>query len=176
MKIDITGNPGTGNTFNDIHIDINKVENLNPNATTVNNYYYGTHEDRTMNHKQKEEIIDTSVQREEILRYVYRLKEYITDDWKQCYDNLWNDILNINEVQKELYNPGKQQGTNFNRNLVANIIHYLGMRGMFKDYNAAQITTLLEGDKDHSVRRALGKEPTSEIANRIKSVIQHHKK
>ena len=40
MKLDITGNPGTGNTFSETHIDY--VENYNPNAQTVINNNYGT--------------------------------------------------------------------------------------------------------------------------------------
>lgn len=40
MKIDITGNPGTGNTFQEFNIQ--HVDNFNPNATTViNNYNNG---------------------------------------------------------------------------------------------------------------------------------------
>ena len=36
MDIKIEGNPGTGNTFQEIHIGT--VQNYNPNATTVINY------------------------------------------------------------------------------------------------------------------------------------------
>lgn len=39
MEINIKGDPGQGNTFQDIHID--HVDNFNPNATTVVNNYYG---------------------------------------------------------------------------------------------------------------------------------------
>ena len=41
MKLDITGNPGTGNTFSETHIDY--VENYNPNAQTVINNNYGNY-------------------------------------------------------------------------------------------------------------------------------------
>lgn len=44
MKIEITGNPGTGNTFSEVHIGY--VNNYNPNATTVvQNYYDGKQPD-----------------------------------------------------------------------------------------------------------------------------------
>lgn len=33
MDLKITGNPGTGNTFQEVHIGT--VQNYNPNATTV---------------------------------------------------------------------------------------------------------------------------------------------
>lgn len=36
MDININGNPGTGNTFQEVHIT--NVQNYNPNATTVINY------------------------------------------------------------------------------------------------------------------------------------------
>lgn len=38
MDINITGNPGQGNTFQEIHIGT--VQNYNPNATTVINNNY----------------------------------------------------------------------------------------------------------------------------------------
>ena len=39
MDINIKGNPGTGNTFQEIHIGT--VQNYVPNATTVINNNYG---------------------------------------------------------------------------------------------------------------------------------------
>lgn len=39
MDLKITGNPGTGNTFQEVHIGT--VQNYNPNATTVINHNYG---------------------------------------------------------------------------------------------------------------------------------------
>lgn len=172
MKIDITGNPGTGNSFTEIHI--NNVENYNPNAQTVINYNYGTRAKKGSETRQSNDNIDTTPIRQEILSYVSRLKPYLIDEWKQGYDKLWNDILDITEVSTQIYNPGKQQDTNFNRNLVANIIHSLGMQGAFGDYNAAKLTEALEGDKGHSVRRALGNDPDKEIVSRLKSVFRNH--
>lgn len=160
MKIDITGNPGTGNSFTEVHI--NNVENYNPNAQTVINYNYGTRTRKSDETKHANDNIDTAPIRAEILNYVSRIKPCLADEWKQGYDKLWNDILDIPEVSAQIYNPGKQQDTNFNRNLVANIIHCLGIQGAFGEYNAAQLTEALEGDKDHSVRRALGIDPDKE--------------
>lgn len=168
MKLDITGNPGTGNTFSETHIDY--VENYNPNAQTVINYNYGTRAKKDCDKQHANDNVDNSFLREEILDYVSRLKSDLSDDSKQGYEQLWNDILDIPEVSAQIYNPGKQQNTSFNRNLVANIIHYLGMQGAFGEYNAAQLTERLEGDKDHSVRRALGKDPNDEIIDKIKTL------
>lgn len=169
MKIEITGNPGTGNSFTEVHI--NNVENYNPNAQTVINHNYGSRAKKGGDNPQNVNNIDTAPIRAEILNYVSRLKPYLADDSKQGYEKLWNDILDIPEVTAQIYNPGKQQDTNFNRNLVANIIHYLGTRGAFSEYNAAQLTERLEGDKDHSVRRALGKDPDDEIIDKIKALL-----
>lgn len=172
MKIEITGDPGTGNTFSETHIDY--VENYNPNAQTVVNYNYGTSAKKVCDQGQANDNADTAPIRQEIFSYVSRLKPCLNNNWKQCYDKLWSDILSIPEVAEKIYNPGKQQNTNFNRNLVANIIHYLGIQGAFGEYNAAQFTEALEGDKDHSVRRALGADPEKGIEAKIKNLLQRH--
>lgn len=169
MKLDITGNPGTGNTFSETHIDY--VENYNPNAQTIINYNYGTRAKKDCDKQHANDNVDNSFLREEILDYVSRLKSDLSDDWKQGCDKLWNDILDLPEVSAKVYSPGKQQGTNFNRNLVANIIHYLGLQGAFDNYNATQLTKDLEGDKDHPVRSALGVDPDQDIANKINNLI-----
>lgn len=115
------------------------------------------------------EITDKSAIRAEILAYVKRIQIYVSDDWKSRYIKMWEDILDLEVVAKNVYNPGKQQGTDFNRNLVANIIHYLDSQHLYKgNYNASTMAMALEGDKDHSVRGALGKDPSPAIASRLK--------
>ena len=42
MKLEKDFNPGQNNTYNEYNINIGTVQNFNPNATTVNNTYYGT--------------------------------------------------------------------------------------------------------------------------------------
>lgn len=169
MKIEIEGNPGTGNTFSETHIE--HVENYNPNAQTVINNYYGTRARKENDRPKAGKETDYDLIRQEILDYVSRLKRYLDNDWKQGYDKLWNDILDVPEVAEKIYDPGKQQGTNFNRNLVANIICCLSTHGAFKDYNAAQFTEALEGDKDHSVRHALGFGPGKAISDKIQELL-----
>lgn len=183
-KMDDSGSNNTENTFQQFNIQ--HVENLNPNATTVINNYYGKREGPIKCNEQKPETteakssngVQTNKQsaegnmliRTEILQYISRLKLIIADDWKQGFDKLWNNILDLTEVSSQIYNPGKQQKTNFNRNLVANIIHYLGSKGMIKDYNASKIAELLEGDKEHSVRSSLGKDPNDDILAAILNI------
>lgn len=170
MEIDIKGNPGTGNTYSETHIGY--VQNYNPNAQTVINNNYGTRTRKEPDKLQTTENVDTAPLRQEILNYVSLLKPLLKDEWKSRYDKLWNDILNIPEVSAKVYSPGKQQETNFNRNLVANIIHCLGMQGAFGEYNATQLAEALEGDKDHSVRHALGNDPDKDIAGKVRSLIK----
>ncbi|MBO4892331.1 MAG: hypothetical protein J5502_06945 [Prevotella sp.] len=114
------------------------------------------------------EITEISAIRAEILAYVKRIQIYVSDDWKSRYLKMWEEILDFEVVAKNVYNPGKQQGTDFNRNLVANIIHYLDSQHLYKDnYNASTMALALEGDKDHSVRAALGKDPSPAITSRL---------
>lgn len=182
MKIEIDGNPGTGNTFTEIHIG--QVQNYNPAATTVVNNYYGdgnTSEGTSQSEepatpvrsaKPSQSDIDTRPIHDEILRYVSKVRPMLSDEYKAGFQDLWTDILAIPEVDAEVYIPGKQQGTNFNRNLVANILHQLGDHGFFGQYNAAAMARHLEGDSDHSVRNALGTSPARVIYNKVEKLLE----
>ena len=111
---------------------------------------------------------DTHFLKKSILEYVSKLVTELSDDWTQKYHKEWNGILALDIVAAKVYDPGKQQGTVFNRNLVANIIFYLGQNGVFKSpYKASHMARLLEGDPDSSVRAALGKYPDEKIVSRL---------
>ena len=165
MTIDIKGDPGKGNTF--MEISIEHVDNFYPAAfpiAGVNVSNKGTH----ARQQDVEPCVDTAQIRGEILDYVSRLRSHLANDWKNSYQRVWEEILDLTVVSASVYATGKQQGTNFNRSLVANIIHYLSGRGAYgNSYNAAQFALLLEGDKDHSVRSALGKDPSTDVAFRL---------
>ena len=174
MDIKIEGNPGTGNTFQEIHIGT--VQNYNPNATTVINYNGTGTEAREVQKggakaETPAEMRNLSAVRGQILDYVSCLntKELVCPEWVgKRYMDLWDQILSLPEVEAELCKIGKQHGTSFNRNLVGNIIYYLGNcvndRGrVYKNYNATFITEKLEADKEHSIRLALGKKPTDKV-------------
>ena len=121
MDINIKGNPGTGNTFQEVHIGT--VQNYNPNATTVINNNYGDKPksapapDKTMQQAECEQL------KSEIMEYVSRIKKYVADKWKNRYETIWRSVLDIPEVENLVFCPGKQKNTLFNRNLVANIIY-----------------------------------------------------
>lgn len=175
MDIKIEGNPGTGNTFQEINIGT--VQNYNPNATTVINYN-GTGgcervEQKAEKPKSKNpmEMRDLPPIREQIMTYVSCLntEDVVAPDWLGTkYMDLWNSILNISEVNAEVYNVGKQHGTSFNRKLIGNIIYYLAIcndkrKRVYKELNATLYAKKLEGDPEHSVRLAMGKLPKDEI-------------
>ncbi|MBR1682033.1 MAG: hypothetical protein IJ700_01510 [Bacteroidaceae bacterium] len=179
MKIEIDGNPGTGNTFTEVHIG--QVQNYNPAATTVVNNYYGevVQADAEVTGKPSQVAtnktvphIDTRPIHAEILRYVSKVRPLLVGEYKSSFQGLWVNILAIPEVDAEIYNPGKQQGTNFNRNLVANILHQLGEHGYFGQYNAAALARHLEGDSDHSVRTSLGTSPARVIFTKVEKLFE----
>lgn len=161
MDININGNPGTGNTFTEIHVQ--HADNVNPNATTVTvtHHHYG---EGQVAPKAKatggDTNVDTALIRTEILNYVDRLRPQLNGEWKHGYTKLWEGILDLGIVADSIYKPGKQQRTNFNRSLVGNIIHYLDRYGLYKNaYNATALAIALENDEGHTVRMALGKDP-----------------
>lgn len=185
MDIKIDGNPGTGNTFQEIYIGT--VQNYNPNATTVINYF-GTEGDKKEAKDEKPqgkspmEMRDIPPIREQIMLYVSCLntEDIVAPDWLGAkYMNLWDAILNIPEVEAEVYNPGNQHKTSFNRNLVGNIIYYLAIRHdqatrVYKELNATRYAEKLEGSGEHSVRLAMGKLPKDGIKKSLDKFMDNY--
>ena len=175
MNINIKGNPGTGNTYQEITIQ--HVENYNPAATTVNNYY-GTRVPgkKAASTSPSDANIDVAPIREEIINYVSRLRPFLVDEQKSGYMKLWKEILDLDIIAGEVYNPGKQQGTNFNRSLVANIIYYMVKKDFFGEqnsYNASLFAVALEGSAEHSVRAELRMLPAPDIISRLDCVLEN---
>lgn len=171
MDINIKGNPGTGNTFQEVHIDT--VQNYNPNATTVINYNYGdkpkamSSPDNNMTDDEREHL------KTEIMTYVSRIKQYVANEWRNRYETTWRSVLDIPEVKSIVFSPGKQKDTLFNRNLVANIIYIMCNAGFYTDTNATALTIALEGNNEHSVRGQLAKEPADELlVKHVKALLQ----
>lgn len=171
MDINIKGNPGTGNTFQEVHIGT--VQNYNPNATTVINYNYGdkpkamSSPDNNMTDDEREHL------KSEIMTYVSRIKQYVANERRNRYETTWRSVLNIPEVKSIVFSPGKQKDTLFNRNLIANIIYIMCNAGFYSETNATALTIALEGDKEHSVRGQLAKEPADELlVKHVKALLQ----
>jgi len=184
MNIDKEANLGSGNIIQEFNIGT--VGQLNPVATTVNNYYSA--DDEQVNPKSKNakneqknanDMRELPPIREQIMLYVSCLTGEVSPEWKSRYMDLWNGILDVKEVAAEVYNPGKQQKTSFNRNLVANIIYYLGniasvKTPVYNDYNATLYTEKLEGDREHSVRAALGRLPNDDIKKSLDGFMKNY--
>lgn len=172
MDIKIEGNPGSGNTFQEIKIGY--VENYNPNATTVINNHYGDRKKTAPAADESQKQLDILQRQTEILDYVGNLKQYVAKDWKNRYETLWHNILSLPEVSALIYDPGKQKDTTFNRNLVANILYIMCNQGIISETNATTLTVALEHDKDHPVRAQLRKDPDDkDLMSKIESLIHN---
>jgi hypothetical protein len=174
MSIDKEAVPGGGNIFNQ-EFHIGHVENLNPAATTVVNNYYGT---KARSRDDSPEPADRESVRKEILQYVETTYTYVDLSWKDKYMALWADILDLPEVKSKVYDAGKQWGTNFNRDLVANILYHLRARKIYAvvyrdNYNGAKMAEYLEGNKEHTVKHALRDEPAKEIREAIDTMLKN---
>ena len=159
--------------------NIREVHQLNPNATHVTNHYYG------------DQFVPKEVQRNEpsalapenatrnpqlskksILEYVMRLYPlHVRQEWIEKYQALWEEILELPAVVSRIYDKGRQQGTTFNRNLVANILHLMAEKKVLATDNATKLAMTLEGTSDTSVRAQLGVMPPKEIESSVGKMI-----
>lgn len=193
-KFIIEGNPGTGNTF----IHIGKAINVNPNATTVNNTINitaggddlaatalqeageGKHSGKKLSNMSlrdmlNNDLIDTGNIQQEILNYVSCIRPLVKDELDKQYMQLWNRILEHDTFKVDLYDPGKQE-CKFNRNLIANILHYLASKGFYKaPYNQSEMARKLEGDDQNPVRKALRSDPDDKYCKAVDAIIRELK-
>lgn len=162
-------------------INIQTAYNVNPAATKVENtFIIGS---RAEARKAMAEAtggkgcVDPKVIRPEILKYVSRVLPLLHEEAKGYFMRLWDDILNLPEVETKVYNPGNQMGTIFNRDLVANILYHLRIHRIYKvvyrdDYNGAALCEALEGDRDHSVKHALRDEPPFDVREAVDRLLK----
>ena len=193
----IDGNAGENNTI--VNMVIEKAYNVNPSAKVVNNTFnIGTREEASAaieeamgaqpmpeqpksetpksladTMKDPEECIDCSVIRKEILIYVSRIRPLVAPDKKDKFQKMWEGILDLEAVNSSVYKTGKQKETNFNRKLIANIIHHLDSRKMYaKPYKASDFAMALEKDSGKSVRGELGKFPSNYVCAEIDDYLE----
>lgn len=130
----------------------NLVINGNMNKSGTEHY-----EARTVEQKKD----TTKGKRETVMDYVGQLMPVVTDSYKERYQTIWKEILEQEAVSSVVYDRGRQAGTTFNRNLVAQITHM--MVGMVIDGRASDVklAELLEPEKGkkHPVRNALATSP-----------------
>ena len=171
MDIKIEGNPGTGNTFQEINIT-GPIQNYVPAATQVINNYYGTDKKES----DTEFVTDKETIRRKLLSDMDKLTDMVRNAKQAVWMNLWDDILEMPEVKHEVYNRGHNHDTIYNRKLVAAIVHFVGSSEKdclqwFSKYNATQITRTLEYKEGASIRGELGRNPSFEIQDALKKLI-----
>ena len=104
-----------------------------------------------------------------IIDYVMKLHPvYVSKEWQDKYEGLWKQILELPVVAEKIYDKGRQQGTTFNRNLVANILHLMAEKKVLAfTANATKMAEVLEGDANASVRAKLGEMPPKEVKDAV---------
>ena len=104
-----------------------------------------------------------------IIDYVMKLHPvYVSKEWQDKYEGLWKAILELPVVAEKIYDKGRQQGTTFNRNLVANILHLMAEKKVLAiTANATKMAEVLEGDANASVRAKLGEMPPKEVKDAV---------
>lgn len=192
VTFNVNGNPGQGNTF--ISVKVEKAINVNNNPGTVENKYYFDSDGEmketalkeggieksegkklsamTLREMLKKDMIDTGNIQKEILNYVSCIRPKLKEAMDKKYVSLWAIIAEHEVFAVDLYDPGKQQCT-YNRNLVANIIHYLASKGFYEEaYSAAAMARALEGDDQHPVRKALGIDPEPKYREAVDKILK----
>lgn len=146
------------------HAQINLI--LEEGATICYNNNQTPENNQTNNDQQAKDAI---------MEYVGRLKPMVRHDLLERYDQLWLGILELKEVKTQVYNIGKQQGTKFNRNLVAQITHLMG-ETIFVSTNTVKMANYLEPSKgaDHPVRQKLGETPDNPIKKSVAEYLKQY--
>ena len=107
--------------------------------------------------------------KEAIMDYLWRLKPVVKEQYISVYAEIWDGILELQEVKMQIYQKGKQQDTTFNRNLLAQIIHQVGDRIYLPTANTVKMAEYLEPEKgiEHPVRQKLGESPEKPIKKAV---------
>lgn len=171
-------------------INIKTAYNVNPSATVVNNTFnigsgdegkraieeaMGTMPVNSLGRMgEPDPERDVTVVKTAIMNYVDRVRvnNILKDEVKQGYKQMWKEILDLPEVEAHICRIGKQQGSDFNRDFIANIFYYLRQRKIYKvvykdNINGAALAEALEGNKEHSVKHALRDDPPKEVCKAL---------
>ena len=195
MKFDKDFNPGTGNHYTEMNV--RNIEHNYPNVTELT-IIKGADGSKTVTSAANgnsataaptsavtvpSEPADAALPmkealRDDILKYVANTLPLVSYVWKDKYIALWNDILNIPEVDAVVYKKGHQQHTTFNRKEVLHIICYLGKYadggiGIFQDrYVAKYVALQLKDNCEKSTRPELGYKPSLPIQKAIDKLMK----
>lgn len=167
-------NPGGGIAHQEIHIH-GTVEQVYTAATSVTNTY--NYYDKGAKPQGEKAAIDRATAKKEILKDVELLVDLVRKPRRPVFMDLWNDILELKEVKYDFNIPGKNEDKQYNRKLVAGIIHFIGSDennclGWFDKYNASEITRILLKSSKKSIRGELGAQPSAEVREAIKKLIK----
>lgn len=143
-------------------------------GANVNQYPNGTAQAASSSPKNSVEETQPATRNPQlIIDYVMRLyPSHVRQEWQEKYQTLWKSILELPPVACKVYDKGRQQGTTFNRNLVANILHLLAERRVLTiNANPTEMAKLLEGDANASVRAKLGEMPEKVIGLAVTELV-----
>ena len=125
--------------------------------------------------KQKAEKYEGA--RQTVMDYVTKLMPVVMADYREQFLQIWKEILDEQAVSSIVYNRGRQQGTLFNRNLVAQITHMMVGSIIEQGTTDVRMTELLEPErgKRHPVRAALAEVPEDKQVKRaVQEVLEKH--
>jgi hypothetical protein len=116
--------------------------------------------------------------KQSVMDYVTKLMPVVAAEYREVYQKMWLEILDKEPVSKIVYDRGRQQGTLFNRNLVAQISHMFLLDGVIinetTDVRMAELLEPKQG-KNHPVRGALGTSPDDEhVKKAVNEVFEKH--
>ena len=114
---------------------------------------------------------DKSPIRKDILDYVRRLSVFVEKDHHKDHETLWEAIIGLPEVDKDIYRK-RGKGHTFNLVLVANIIRILWDKGVYYNTNATNMALILEGASGKSVRNYIGRMEYDEIRKPIYRLLE----
>ena len=124
--------------------------------------------------KKEEKPEDSHKIKDNIMEYVGRLKPLVKPEYADKYDDLWTEILELEEVKVRVYNKGKQQDTTFNRNFVAQLIHQISPKIYLPEANSVVMAEHLEPARgvNHSVRPRLKEAPEKVVKKSIDNLLK----
>ena len=195
MKIEIIGNPGTGNHYTEVNVDNIEANFSNMKEVIITKDANGNKVITAKGGENPAQAntaapapapesggnINKEARRQDILNYVERTLPFVMYDWKPKYMELWKDILNIPEVDAMIYRRGYQHYTSFNRKEVLHIICYLGKHagggiGIFEErYVAKYVALQLNDGRESSTRPELGYNTTKAIQEAIDKLMKSKK-
>jgi hypothetical protein len=116
--------------------------------------------------------------KQSVMDYVTKLMPVVAAEYKEVYQKMWLEILEKDAISKIVYERGRQQGTLFNRNLVAQISHMMLTDGIIiNGTTPVGMAELLEPQKgkNHPVRGALGMPPEDkQVKKAVNEVFEKH--